>query len=222
VVETGGRLGLNIDKGDRFGFWSTLGAHRLTGTNVLSNDRLQLMGGGVWRIVNEENRLFSLGLTGMYWHHSQNAGEYTFGHGGYYSPQNYRSLSFPVTYGERYPRFSYVVNGSVSVSQSQTQSAPYFPTDIVLQASATSLSPTNFITPIYPGGPSSTSRGYSLESAGEYQFDPQLFVGGMLSISRSVSYAPSHVLFYLRYSLGHSAAQPVFFRPKLVVPSSQF
>lgn len=221
VVATGGRLGLSLDKGERFGFWSSLGLHRLTGRNVLDNNRLQLMAGGQQRIINEENRLFSVGLTGMYWRHSENAGEYTFGHGGYYSPQDYRSLSVPLTYGERYPRFSWVLRAAVSVSQSKTQSAPYFPTDAQLQAQAVALTPVNFITPVYDGG-SGSGTGYSLRAAWEYQVTQQLFVGGQFSLERSEDYAPNRALFYLRYALDQPAAQPVYFQPVPVEPSSQF
>lgn len=235
VVATGGRFGLSLDKGETFGFWSSLGLHSLTGRNVLSNSRLQLMAGGQWRIVNEENRLFSLGLTGMYWHHTQNAGEYTFGHGGYYSPLNYRSLSLPITYAERSPRFSYMLRAAISASQSQMRDAPYFPTDSTMQGLAKYLSfiktaypalypalaSTYFPNPTYSGG-SSHGTGQSLKAAWEYQVEPKLFVGGLLSLDRSESYAPNRLLFYMRYSLDHPAAQPVFMPPEPIEPSSQF
>jgi len=220
VVATGVDLGIGLDKGETFGFWSSFGLHQLTGTNVLDNNRQQLMAGATSRIVNEENRLFSLGLTGMYWHHVRNSGEYTFGHGGYYSPQNYLSLSLPVTYGKRYPRFSYVLRGAVSVSQSKTQSADYYPTDPASQAQAAALSTANFVTPVYTGG-SSSGMGYSLRVSWEYQLASPLFVGGLLSIDRSDNYTPNRALIFLRYSLDRPAAQPVYFPPRPVEPSSQ-
>jgi len=212
VVATGGQLGLSLDKGERFGLWATLGQHRLSGNNVLNNDRTQLMSGVQWRIINEENRLLSLGLSGMYWHNSQNSGEYTFGHGGYYSPQSYRSLSLPIVFGERYPRFSYVLRASVSSSQSQTQTADYYPTNTALQIADPRT---------YSGGPGGGS-GYSGMAACEYQASQKLFVGGLLNVERSDYYAPNRILFYLRYSLDRPAAQPVHFQPLAVEPSSQF
>ncbi|MBI5627215.1 MAG: BCSC C-terminal domain-containing protein [Nitrosomonadales bacterium] len=221
VVATGGRFGLSLDKGETFGFWSSFGWHNLTGLNVQSNQRIQIMAGEQWRVVNEENRVFSLGLTGMYLHHSQNAGEYTFGHGGYYSPRNYRSLSLPITYAERWPRFSYMLRGSVSASNTQMQDAQFFPTDSSMQAQATALAPLNFTTPIYTGG-TSQGKGFSIKAAWEYQFEPKLFAGGLLSIDRSDFYAPNRALIYLRYSFDHPGAQPVFMPPEPMEPSSQF
>jgi hypothetical protein len=221
VVATGGQMWLNFNQGGAFSAWSSAGLQSLTGRNVLTNNRFQLMTGGQWHPVKDENRILSLGLTAMYWNHSRNAGEYTFGHGGYFSPKNTLTLSLPVTYGERYPRFSYVLRGALSVSQSQTQSALYFPTNAAMQAQAVALAPTNFISPVYAGG-SSGGRGYSLSGAWEYQLDQPLFVGGQLSIDRSGNYAPNRALLYLRYSLDRPAAQPVYLPPLPVEPSSQF
>jgi len=221
VVATGGRFGLSLDKGETLGFWSSFGWYSLTGLNVLSNQRTQIMAGEQWRIVNEENRLFSLGLTGIYMHHTQNAGEYTFGHGGYYSPQYYRSLSLPITYAERFPRFSYMLRGSVSASNTQMQDAQFFPTDSTMQAQATALAPLNYTTPVYTGGPSQ-GKGFSLKAAWEYQVEPKLFAGALLSIDRSDYYAPNRALIYLRYSFDHPGAQPVFMPPEPMEPSSQF
>lgn len=219
VVATGGRLGLSLDKGGAFGFWSSAGLHNLTGSNVQSNQRIQVMAGEQWRAINDENRKLIFGLTGMYMNFTENAGEYSFGHGGYYSPQNYRSLSLPVTYTRRTPRFSYMLRAAVSTSYSQSKFAQRYPTDSVLQAQAEALrasAPPNF------AGGWSYSNGYSLRAAWEYQATPRIFLGGLLAIDKSESYSPNQALFYLRYSLDRPGSQPVFLPPEPVEPSSQF
>lgn len=221
VVATGVRLGLSLDQGGALGFWSSLGFHKLTGRNVQSNDRTQLMAGGYWRVINEEDRLFTVGLTGMAWRFKRNAGEYTFGHGGYYSPQEYRSLSFPISYAQRFTRFSYQVRAAVSSSWSRTDAAPYFPTDGAMQAQAEALTPLNGVDPHYAAG-SGPGKGHSFLAAGEYQVTSQLFLGGRLEIERSDYYAPNRLLFYLRYSPDSSAARPVFLPPEPVIPTSQY
>ncbi|MDF3823244.1 cellulose synthase subunit BcsC-related outer membrane protein, partial [Leptospira sp. 96542] len=104
VQATGLRLGLSLDDGGRYGAWSSFGLHQLSGRHVLDNTRLQLMAGGQMRVINEDDRLLQFGLTGMVLQFSENNGEYSYGHGGYYSPQRYRSLALPVTYGERSER----------------------------------------------------------------------------------------------------------------------
>lgn len=221
VLATGVRFGLSLDEGGRFGGWSSLGLHRLSGRNVKGNNRMQLMSGGQWRVINEDDRLLQFGITGMYWRMSENAGEYTLGHGGYYSPGMYKSISFPVTFGERYSRFSYAIRGSVSTSRSNTKDAPYFPTDPLLQARAESLTATNDVSPFYSGG-RGRGVGRSLALSWEYQADPSLFLGGRIELDRSPDYSPNRFVFYLRYALDGSSAKPVSFLPEPISPTSQY
>lgn len=220
VVTSGLRLGLSNDKGGAFGVWSSLGWHRLTGQNVVANQRRQLMAGGYWRAINDDDRLLSIGLTGIYMTHLRNAGEYTFGHGGYYSPEWYRSLTLPITGAIRFARFSYSVRYAESRSRSFTDAATYFPTDTVLQASAAAagINATHSASDSDPP----TSKGKSLHLGMEYQVAPQLFLGGRLEIERSPDYAPDRLMIYLRYNLDRPGAQAVKLSPEPLLPYSQF
>lgn len=213
VVATGARFGLSKDEGGALGFWSSAGLHQLTGQNVEANTRVQLMAGGYWRVINEDNRLLTLGLTAMNWQFSKDWGEYSFGHGGYYSPQAYRSMSIPVTYGERYARLSWVVRGAMAVSRSRFDAADYFPTDGGMQAASGN---TQYAASY------ATGHGYSLQGAFEYQTSPREFVGGRWEIERSDTYTPNRLLLYWRYSLEGAAARPVNFPPEAVYPTSQY
>lgn len=217
VVATGVRAGLSLDQGGTFGFWSALGWHNLTGRKVQLNRRIQVMAGEQWRVINEENRRLVLGVTGIIWNFSENAGEYTFGHGGYYSPNRFRLVSLPVTYAQRTPRFSYLLRTAVSAFHAESQTADFFPTDRTLQSQAL----LSGAVPTYAGG-ESNGTGYSFRAAGEYQLTSKLFVGGLLAVDRSQNYAPNQALFYLRYSWDRPGAQPVLIPLEPVEPSSRF
>ncbi|HJW55479.1 MAG TPA: cellulose synthase subunit BcsC-related outer membrane protein [Burkholderiaceae bacterium] len=221
VRATGVRLGASLDDGGTLGLWSSFGLHHLTGTNVLPNDRLQIMSGAIWRVVNDDDTILQFGLTGMHWRLRENAGEYTFGHGGYYSPQRYTSLSLPVTFGRRFARLSYAVRASISASRSDTASAAYFPTDAALQAEAVSRAADTGVTPFYAGG-AGRGTGYSLALAGEYQATSRLFMGTRLERERSPDYAPNRFTLYLRYALGRPSARPVPLLPEPTNPVSQY
>jgi tetratricopeptide (TPR) repeat protein len=221
VDATGVRLGLSLDSGGRYGWWSSLGLHDLNGENVKGNLRLQLMTGGTLRLINEDDLLLQLGLTGMVWRFRQNVGQYTFGDGGYYSPQRYESLSLPVTFGARYARLSFSMRASISSSYSETNAAPYFPTDAAMQAAAQLLSTSNGTTPIYSGGPSH-GVGRSFALTGEYQLLSQLFFGTRFELDRSVDYAPNRFVVYVRYALDHASAQAVNFLPEPFVSPAQY
>ena len=222
VVATGVRLGLSRDSGGEYGAWSSLGLHRLGGRNVQDNDRAQLMAGGYRRFINEEDRQLTVGVTGMLWRHSENAGEFTFGHGGYYSPGKYASLALPITYGLRTARTSFAVRASVSVAWSESKRAPFFPTDPEMQAQAMALAPVNGIDPWYPGGDEGRSYGRALGAALEHQLLPGLFVGGRVELERSTNYTPNRFLLYVRLATDRPSARPVAFPPEPVLPSSQY
>ena len=170
------------------------------------------MAGGYWRAINEDDRELKVGLTGMYWNYAVDAGEFTFGHGGYYSPQSYESLSIPVSFGQRISNFSYLLRASVTTSYATFNSAPYFPTNQILQAQGNSFYAAS-------SGPGS---GYSLLADWEYLMAPELYLGGQFDIERSVYYAPNHILIYLRHPIGGNGSQQVFEPPELFGPTSQF
>ena len=220
VRATGVRINLSRDDGGAYGAWSLVDLHRLTGKNVQANNRFRLMAGGYWRIINTENRVLSLGLTGMRWRFSENAGEFTYGHGGYFSPQHYRSVSFPLVFGERTARFSYMLRAAVSTSRSETDSAPFYPTDAALQADAQARVGITDIDPQYSSSVGA-GRGYSVAAAFEYQVRPNVFIGGRAEIERSRNFEPNRVTAYLRIALDQAAAAPVPLIPTALVPSSE-
>jgi hypothetical protein len=217
MIATGGTIGLSLDQGGTLGGWTYYRARSLTGTNVQSNSDNQFMAGLNWRIVNETDRQLSSGLTGMLWGFKQNAGEFTYGQGGYYSPQSYCSVTLPLNYAQRFARFSYVVGGSVSTNWSRTDAAPYFPTSNAYQAAAASLGNTN--TYSASSGPGSA---YSALAAWEYQVTPSVFVGNRIKLERSPYYAPNSFVLYVRIALDGTAPNPVPLQTQPVIPTSRF
>ena len=222
VVTNGVRLNVSRDSGGDYGAWGLAGLYRLTGRNVLDNDKAELMGGLYRRFINEQDRLLTFGATAMFWHFSDNAGEYTFGHGGYYSPGNYLSLGFPLSYAWRTPTAAFALRAAVSVAWSKTRRAPFFPTDSAMQAQAEALAPTTFVDPFYAGGNDGHSYGRSFAAAGEQQLLPGLFLGGRIDIERSTNYTPSRFLLYLRFTFDGAAARPVSMPPEPQLPGFQY
>ncbi|MBU3617727.1 cellulose synthase subunit BcsC-related outer membrane protein [Polynucleobacter sp. JS-Fieb-80-E5] len=213
MVATGGTVGLSLDQGGTLGGWTYYRARSLTGTNVQSNSDNQFMAGLNWRIVNETDRQLSSGLTGMLWGFKRNAGEFTYGQGGYYSPQSYRSVTLPLNYSQRFARFSYVVGGSVSTNWSRTDAAPYFPTNSEYQAASNNAT--------YSGS-SGPGSAYSFLAAWEYQVTPSVFVGNRLKLERSPYYAPNSFVLYVRIALEGTAPNPVPLQTQPVIPTSRF
>jgi tetratricopeptide (TPR) repeat protein len=191
----------------------------LRGKNVLDNNRLALRTGIDKDVLRRENMWVNLGLTLTHWRYKENESFYTFGHGGYYSPQSYTSVNLPVEWAGRSGKLSYLVRGSTSYSWTNEKRMPYYPTDSALQSDAVT-SGNNIDLGFYPGGPGG-GKGYSLRLATEYQVTPHLAIGGYHNMDRTAFYTPNLTFIYLRY-LFKAHSEPVRFPPITAKPYSRF
>jgi Flp pilus assembly protein TadD len=191
VVATGGSLGLSYDTGAAHGVWADLSAHQITGENVADNSRERLMAGYYYKLINDDNRRATVGLNSMLWHYQKDLSDYTFGQGGYYSPQQYFSLSLPVTYRQRHDNWSFDLGGSVSWSQSQTDGQQRYP---VNPGFALASNPTS-------DSSAGNGFGYTLQALVERRVTPHWSVGVAMDIQQAKDYTPSHGLIFMRYSM---------------------
>ncbi|MHC2598019.1 putative Zn-dependent protease [Kluyvera sp. 1366] len=191
VVATGGSLGLSYDQGGAHGVWGDISAHQLSGDNVADNSRERLMAGYYYKLINDDNRRATVGLNSMLWHYQKDLSDYTFGQGGYYSPQQYFSLSLPVTYRQRTENWSFDLGGSVSWSQSHTDGQQRYPVN------------PGFMLASNPTSDSSSGRGfgYTLQALVERRITPHWSVGLAMDIQQAKDYTPSHGLIFMRYSM---------------------
>lgn len=197
VRASGVSLGTSYDRGEANGIWSDLSYHYLTGKNVADNQRLRFMTGYYYKLINESNRRFTVGLNGMWWHYQKDLSGYTLGQGGYYSPQKYLSLAIPVNYRQRTDNWSWELGGSVSVSHSATSDQARYPLQNLLENSLQTIpdrGKTDF-------GESSNGVGYTLRASIERRLSSHWTLGAGVDIQQAKDYTPSHALIYLRYSM---------------------
>ncbi|WP_374618399.1 cellulose synthase subunit BcsC-related outer membrane protein [Pandoraea sp.] len=174
----------------KWGVFGEASVARLTGENVLNNSEVSARAGVDLPLIYKRDMRMNTGLTLFFDSFAQNERYYTFGHGGYYSPQTYVSLTLPLEWYGRMQRWSYYLRGSVSVSQSQEKSMPYFPTDGALQAASGNLT--------YGSG-GGFGVGFSVLGRAEYWVNRHWVVGTQVQFERSDYYAPNRFLVYLRY-----------------------
>lgn len=197
VVATGPSLSLSWDQGEANGVWADLSAHKLTGRNVADNTRVRLMGGYYRRLINETDRVLTVGVNGMAWHYQKDLGEYTLGQGGYYSPQRYLSLSLPVRWAQRTADWSFVIDASVSRSWTRSRESPYYPLSGLL-AGIPNVSPAALDSRM--DGGSGGGVGYSVHVAAERRLNARLVLGASFEVQKSRDYSPNRAMLYLRYS----------------------
>jgi cellulose synthase operon protein C len=188
VTANGGRAQLSYDNQEvgsyGYGSW-----HKLLGHNVESNSRAELGGGVYWYLRNAEDSKLTLGLSATGLSFDNNQDFFTYGHGGYFSPQSYFALGVPVTWAQRTERFSYQVKGSAGVQYFEQDAVDYFPNDKDLQAANNQR---------YKGQ-NKTGVGYSLSGAGEYKFGSNFILGANLGLDNAQDYKQFTGAFYLRY-----------------------
>ncbi|EDP58473.1 cellulose synthase subunit BcsC-related outer membrane protein [Vibrio sp. AND4] len=196
VVRTGVKLNSSWDIGGPYGFWSSLQYHALTGENVDDNTRLGMLGGAYYKLIATDEQRLSIGTNLMYLDYDKNLGEYTLGHGGYYSPQRYFSVALPVNYYGRYnSTWSYQLSASISNSWTQ-EDAPYLSTGDSAER----------------GG----GFGASLQAAVEKRMSKRWYLGALVDLQRSEFYTPNHFMLYAKYTF-NDRWQPIEYPPE--VPS---
>ena len=187
-----------------------------TGKNVASNARTQLRlsaGRDVWR--SRSQRVYAgATLTGTT--HQRDLSEYTWGHGGYYSPKRSLSLSLPVEWTGREGSWAWRVQGSVSLSQTGSSRSALYPRSV---ASPPAWQQTADALHYSSNGGFGT--GWAFSAAVERQITPQLAVGGQIALDRSEYYAPTNVMLYARFFLDPVHA-PLVNYPRPVTPYSQY
>lgn len=221
VTSTGLSLSLSTTIGE-LNFGTTASFGLLRGQNVLNNDRLYLRGSVDTDIYATDDMALNIGLNANFTNFSKNQAFYTFGHGGYYSPQSSLSFGLPVELTGRQDLLSYLIRLNLSYSRTQEDSAVFYPTDPALQARAAAgpVFPAGNALAIYNGG-TGGGFGYGLRGAAEYRLTPNFALGGRLNIERSAYYAPNSILMYLRYMFNPETG-PVKMRPDPVTPYSQY
>ncbi|MFM9922973.1 cellulose synthase subunit BcsC-related outer membrane protein [Variovorax sp. H27-G14] len=211
VVATGARGDLGYDDGT-YGVYSYLSAHGITGKNVASNSRFETGGGAYLHLMNSASSKLTLGMNIGLMGYDKNLSYYTFGQGGYFSPQSFVSVAFPLDWTGRADRLSWRLNASLGVQSFTQKSSPYFPTDATrngeaARAAAIALG-LGLSSSVYNNTYASSSKtglSYNLAGVVEYQLAPKMFLGGALGFNNAQNYRQFTGSLYLRYVFGGSS-----------------
>ncbi len=200
VVTTGGEL--QITSGDASAGWYVQGGGQyITGVHVLNNKRIDGDAGAYWGVWhNPAYGSLTLGANFFGMHYQDNLRYFTYGHGGYFSPNAYMLGNVPVSFAGHYgPRLHYRLAGSLGIQAFSESSSAYFPLDM-----ATQIAQGN---PYYPEQ-TSVGANYDLDTEAAYTIREHWYVGAYLSANNARDYQNTRGGFYIRY----------MFRPQVAVP----
>ncbi|RZS41828.1 Tfp pilus assembly protein PilF [Limnobacter thiooxidans] len=204
VSATGGRVGLTREV-DGFGLYGYLGLYQYDGQNVADNEKTEFGFGAYYKAINEEDERFTVGLGLNTFGFSENLSYYTFGHGGYFSPQRYVSITVPMEYWVKKSKLSYGASGSFGFQSFKEDGNVYFPTSARLQGEAQQAFDQIGLLGISAGvlGPnygSRSSNGFAYNLAGtvEYALSPRVVLGGLIGLDNASDFQQFKVGMYLR------------------------
>jgi Tfp pilus assembly protein PilF len=204
VTSTGGLGSLAWDDGTS-GLYVNASYQYYGGHNVASNNSVKGGGGVYTRLLKDADQTLTVGVNTTLMRYDRNLSYFTYGQGGYFSPQQYVILNLPVEWTGRNGPFTYDLKGSIGVQHYREDPSNYFPLNDASRRqgaaadNAASIGSGVDSGAVYPGQ-SKTGVSYSLSAVGEYQLAPQLAFGATASLGNAYEYREFFAAVYVRYS----------------------
>ncbi|CAM4005930.1 cellulose biosynthesis protein BcsC [Rahnella victoriana] len=203
VTKNGGSLNLSYDDGDA-GFYAEAGYYSYLGNNVKSNKSVNANAGLYVRPYRYDDRELKTGINVGYMDFDKNLSYYSFGQGGYFSPQNYVSVSFPVEYTQKYDDWDLKLSGSVGYQSYSQDKSAYFPNNPDLQKQLDELVDAGFGTESYYAGKTENGIGWNAGVGGNYHLNKSMQIGGQVGYDTFGDYNESKAQVYFRYLMGQN------------------
>ena len=198
VVHDRGTVGLEYGDGDLAGYVNG-GGGQLTGKHVADNTEYGASAGAsypVWRGETDEIRV---GLDLLYEAYAKNLGYFTYGQGGYFSPQRYFSALVPVTYrGKVGDDLTYEVSTALGLQNFGQKASNYFPKDGDLQAQLNAMLPVGGLATSF-GRKTVSGLAGNVRGRLDYRVSTNLRVGGQFAYQHSGDYDEAMATVYARY-----------------------
>lgn len=214
VTSTGGLGSLAWDDGTS-GLYVNASYQYYGGNNVPSNNSVKGGGGVYTRLLKDADQTLTVGVNTTLMRYNRNLSYFTYGQGGYFSPQQYVILNLPIEWTGRNGLFTYDVKGSIGVQHYREDASNYFPLNDGSSRQGTAASNAAAIgtgvdsNAVYPGQ-SKTGVSYSLSAVGEYQLAPQLAFGATASFGNAYQYREWLAAVYVRYSFSRQTGLQPF------------
>jgi len=201
VTKNGGNALLSYDNGDA-GLFVGAGAYSYVGNNVASNNNLQANAGVYVRPFYADDRELKVGMSLSWMNFSKNLSYFSYGQGGYFSPQDYASISFPIDFSRTFDDLKVNIGGAVGYQSYSQDKSAYFPGDASRQAQLEALAANGNVKSAFYDGNSKNGVGYNLHAGADYKIDKDVTIGGQLGYDTFGDYNESTAQLYFRYLFG--------------------
>lgn len=157
----------------------------IQGLNVPNNWNVSGNGGLYWQMVPG----LTIGVNANAMHYDRNLNFFSFGQGGYFSPQKYFLASMPISWYSRHPRFEYQVRFSGGVQYLHQASSLFYP---ILPPSA------NVTQGVYTSN-NSTTPNYDADIRLGYRVAPHVYFDMFATANNAQNYYTQSAGFSLKF-----------------------
>ncbi|OHD00437.1 MAG: hypothetical protein A3H25_17385 [Sphingomonadales bacterium RIFCSPLOWO2_12_FULL_63_15] len=200
-MRTGAGLSFSYDR-EGAGVYADAAYSRYDGTNVRRNRGVQVNLGGYMPFYRGDNSVLTGGVNVNYQSFDNNQNFFTFGHGGYFSPQSFLSVSFPVRYSYDKDKLQIRGNAAPGYQSFNQDQVALYPTDPAGQDLLDSLKAQNSDVRSFYDSISKTGFALSADGSIYYRVSPGTRVGGEIGINTFGTYDEFKSLIGIRQSLG--------------------
>lgn len=167
----------------------------LDGTHVVANTELDVQAGGnaqVWQ-DHEKRMIVRTGLNFSYYSYRRNSYLFTWGQGGYFSPQSYYAIMIPLEWTGHRDMWTWLLRGEGGFQHYHSDAAPYFPLNDGLQPAAIGQNT--------EGAQSASGVAGNVQGRVVYQVTPSLRLGVQASYSRAGSWSEVSAILMAHYTI---------------------
>lgn len=201
VMRTGGGAGFSYDRNGN-GVYGEVAYNRYRGTNVRGNSGIEANVGGYLRLIKSRQSQLTGGINANYQTYDNNQNFFTYGQGGYFSPQRFLSIGFPINYTLESDALDVKANITPGFQSFSQEESPLYPTDPALQAQLDALKAQN--SDVRARYDSLSRTGFAISAGGEayYKVSQSTRIGGNVSFTSFGQYEEFRSLIGIRQAIG--------------------
>lgn len=172
------------------GIYASGGYQVVNGRNVVSNTGFNGNFGTWWKIATLPEGSLTVGMNFSAMHYEKNLRYFTYGQGGYFSPQQYFLFNVPIRWAGTHDRMQYAIGGSIGLQHFSEDESDFYPENAFLQSSQNSR---------YPAL-TSTGANFSFDGRLAYQLAPHWLLGAFATASNARNYTATSAGLFVKYT----------------------
>ncbi|QAV23093.1 cellulose biosynthesis protein BcsC [Proteus hauseri] len=184
----------------KVGAYAGGGFYSYDGKSVSSNEEVKAWIGSYAKFYQDDQQELKAGVHVDYMNFSNNQNYFSLGHGGYFSPQDYVSVSLPVAYTRHFDKGEVSLNGAIGVQSYKQKGSDYFPTHSYMQDNLNQHNASDPRIKSHYEEQDETNITYRLGLDAKYYLTKESELGISISHDTSGDYAEDNMWLHLKYT----------------------